>query len=593
MERLCGCIFTATTCFILTERRADKTMQEKRTWTLYRIIKASGTAAAAIAIIWFVVAFMVYPLVSTFGKAFFANGSLSYENIRRVLSSSSIQQIIINTLTMSALTVVSVNVVGIFQILVTEYFDIRGARFAKLCFFVPLILTSISLITGLQFLFNEYSVINTFLRNIFPGFSAGWFTGYGAVLYIHTFFFNTYFILFVRTTFKKVDYSTIEAAKSLGAHNMTAFLRVALPTILPAILSSSVLTFITSLASNAAPTIVGGDFQMLNSRITLLSSLGKRDMAAVLALVLGIISILFMLLSNWIEKRGNFVSTSKVTTRIRKVKIQNPILNIMVHLLTYGLCLIYAIPVIAITLYSFADANTILIKAFPTHLSLDNYIRVFSSSSSALSPMINSFWIGGTGTLIALLIGVISAIMIFKIRKRFMKPLELALLIPWIVPVSMMGLGLIIGYDVGSIFTLGQPLIGTWWLLTIGYAVISIPTIVRLTRASLFNVNRSLEEAATSLGSSPLRTFFKITLPIIIPTVVASGTQAFNSKLAEYTMAALLYAPKYTPLGITFKSGSESIDKNSYANNLVYTVVIMVISILVYVFTTKLREKND
>lgn len=568
-------------------------MKQKKNCSAYRIFKTTGIILAFVVVIWFVAAFMVHPLVSIFRKAFFSSGSFSLKNVQQVLGSKSIQQTIINTLLMSALTVLSVNFVGILQILVTEYFDIKGSHIAKMLFFVPLILTSISLVTGLQFLFNEYSVLNSFLAWLIPGFSRDWFQGFGAVFYIHTFFFTSYFILFVRTTFKKVDYATIEAARSLGASSIAAFFKVALPVTLPSILSASVLTFITSLASNAAPTLVGGDFQMLNSRITLLNSLGKRDMAAVLALILGIISILFMLLANWIEKKGTYVSTSKVSSKLRKVKIKNPIANILVHTATYAMCLIYAIPVIAITLYSFADADTILTKAMPTHFTFDNYIRVFTSASGAIKPMLNSFAIGGMGTLFALLIGVTSAIMLYKIHKKPMKLLELALLIPWIVPVSMMALGLIIGYDVKSVFTFGQPMIGTWWLLTIGYAVISIPTVVRLTRASLFNVNHSLEEAATSLGASPVRTFFSVVFPIIVPTIVSAGAQAFNSKLVEYTMTALLYAPKYTPLGIAFKNGSESIDKNSYANNLVYIVVAMVISFLVYVITTKLREKQD
>lgn len=568
-------------------------MKEKNRWSLYRILKTTGVILAFVVIIWFVVAFMVHPLVSILQKAFFADGSFSLKNVQQVLKSRSIQQTITNTLVMSALTVVSVNVVGIFQVLVTEYYDIKGARFAKMMFFVPLILTSISLVTGLQFLFNEYSVLNTFLAWLIPGFPKDWFEGPGAVFYIHTFFFTSYFILFVRTTFKKVDNATVEAARSLGARSFKVFMKVALPITLPSILSASVLTFITSLASNAAPTMVGGDFQMLNSRITLLNSLGKRDMAAVLALILGLISILFMLLANWIEKKGIYVSTSKVSSRLRKQKIRNPVLNVLVHALTYLMCLIYAVPVLAITLYSFADANTILTKAWPTHLTLDNYIRVFTSSSGAIEPMLNSFAIGGMGTLIALVIGVVSAIMLYKVRARAIKVLELALLIPWIVPVSMMALGLIIGYDVKSVFTFGQPLIGTWWLLAIGYAVISVPTVVRMTRASLFNVNHSLEEAAISLGASPVRTFFTVVFPIIVPTIASVGAQVFNSKLVEYTMTALLYAPKYTPLGIAFKNGSESIDKNSYANNLVYIVVAMVISLLVYVVTTRLREKQD
>ena len=563
----------------------------KRRWSAYKIIKTAAAVLAFLAIAWFVAAFMIVPVVKILQKAFFANGSFSTDNIVKVLSAKSIQKTIWNTLFISLLTVGSVNIVGLFQVLVTEFFDIKGAVFMRLVFFVPLVLTSISLVTGLQFVFNEYSVLNIFLANLIPGFNAGWFKGFGAVFYIHTFFFTSYFILFVRTTFKKVDYSTVEAAKSLGAHNMTAFIRVALPVVLPSILSASVLTFITSLASNAAPTMVGGDFQMVNSRITLLNSLGKRDMAAVLALILGAVSIAFILLSNWIEKKGNYVSTSKVTTALRKVKIKSPVLNVVVHILAYAMCLVYLIPVVAITLYSFADADAILTKAWPTHLSFDNYIRVFTSSAGAFEPMLNSFRIGGMGTLIALAVGVTAAIMIYKIPSRIIKVLEISLLIPWIIPASMMALGLIIGYDVGSIWSFGKPLIGTWWLLVLGYAVISVPTIVRMTRASLFNVNKNLEESAASLGAKPLRTFFQITFPILIPTIVSAGAQAFNAKLVEYTMTSILYAPKYTPLGIAFKAGSETIDPNSYANNLVYIVVVMIISTLVYILTTKLREK--
>lgn len=568
-------------------------MEEKGRWSSYRIIKTISFSLAFVAMCWFIVAFMVKPLASVLEKAFLSSGSFTFGNIRKVLSSKSIQQTIWNTLFMSALTVVAVNIVGLFQVLVTEFFDVKGAKVVRFIFFVPLILTSISLVTGLQFLFNEYSVINVFLSSLIPGFKPDWFQGFWAVFYVHAFFFTSYFILFVRTSFKKIDYSTIEAAKSLGASNMTAFLRVGVPVILPSILSASVLTFITALASNAAPIMLGGDFQMLNSRITLLSQLGKRDMAAVLSLILGMISIVFILISNWIEKKGNYVSTSKVQTHIRKIRIKNPVLNVLIHTLTYLMCMVYVIPVLAITLYSFTDADTILTKALPTHLTLDNYIRVFSSSSSAIVPMRNSFVIGAAGTSLALVIGVVSAIILFKVRSRLLKAFELSLLIPWIIPVSMMGLGMIIGYDSPSVLTFGNALIGTWWILPLGYAVISIPTIVRLTRASLFNVNRSLEESAASLGCGPVRTFFKVVFPILVPTIASAGAQAFNSKLVEYTMTSLLYAPKYTPLGIAFKNGSEQIDKNSYANNLVYIVVVMVIGILVYAITTKLREKQD
>ena len=119
---------------------------EKRKWSAYRIFKTISFVLAFAAIVWFIIAFMVKPVVSVLGKAFFQNGTFSYGNIKQVLSSKAIQQVIVNTLVMAALTVVAVNIVGLFQILVTEYFDIKGACIIRFIFFVPLILTSISLL---------------------------------------------------------------------------------------------------------------------------------------------------------------------------------------------------------------------------------------------------------------------------------------------------------------------------------------------------------------------------------------------------------------------------------------------------------------
>ena len=79
-----------------------------------------------------------------------------------------------------------------------------------------------------------------------------------------------------------------------------------------------------------------------------------------------------------IEKRGHYMSVSKVKTTIVKQKIRNPILNVLAHVYAYLLFLIYVIPVALVVLFSFTDSATIASKHLTlSSFTLENYISIF------------------------------------------------------------------------------------------------------------------------------------------------------------------------------------------------------------------------
>ena len=84
-----------------------------------------------------------------------------------------------------------------------------------------------------------------------------------------------------------------------------------------------------------------------------------------------------------IEKRGHYMSISKVKTTIKKQKIRNPIINILVHIYAYILFFIYVIPVVLVVLFSFTDAATIASKKLTlSSFTLSNYISIFQKATS-------------------------------------------------------------------------------------------------------------------------------------------------------------------------------------------------------------------
>ena len=545
------------------------------------------------AIAWFLVTFLIVPVLSTVKTTFFTDGAFSMQSVQKLLSSERVKRSLSNTYKMAFWSFVTVTINGVFQVLVTEYFDIKGSKLLELAFMTPLLYGGISLVTGYNYVYASNGVVTKLLASWIPGMNVNWFTGFTGVLFVHTFAMTTSHILFVKTAFKDIDYSTIEAARSLGCSSIQTFFKVALPVVKPAMFSASILLILSALNSFAAPSMLGGkSFYMINSMILTLNGLRSYDLSALLSLILAVTCIVLLLIMNWLEKRSAYLSVSKVSTRLRKTKIRNPVVNVLVHAASYILSLLYLLPIGVIVLYSFGDSKSISTASFPRSFSLDNYIRVFSTGTT-IKPFLNSVKLSLIAVAIVLFISVASSLAIKKHPGKLTKLLELTLLIPWMLPATMLAVGMITAFSTPNLLTFGKVLLGGFWLLPIAYTVCKIPSSMRLVRASLYAINDSHEQAAHSLGAGALYTFRRVVLPAIIPTVASVGAITFNSLLSEYTVSALLYNVSNVPLGIVLRTPDMNVDPNSEANLLVYIVVLMAISAVTLILTRKYRTARD
>src|SRR5262249_25816276 len=119
------------------------------------------------------------------------------------------------------------------------------------------------------------------------------------------------------------------------------------------------------------------------------------------------------------------------------------------------------------------------------------------------------------------------------------------------------------------------PLVGSIWGLAIGHVLITIPWSLRLITANLLGVDRSIEEAALSLGASPLVAALKITLPLIWPGVVAAALFGFVVSFGNLEISLLLVTPGQTTLPIAILQYLQwKIDPTIAAASAVQIVVI-------------------
>lgn len=308
----------------------------------------------------------------------------------------------------------------------------------------------------------------------------------------------------------------------------------------------------------------------------------RRSFAIFVQLMWYRFTIILLTIMIQIEKRGHYMSVSKVKTTIVKQKIRNPILNVLAHVYAYLLFLIYVIPVVLVVLFSFTDSATIASKHLTlSSFTLDNYTSIFQKASS-YKPFVVSIAYSAIAASFVAIIVLIACRILQKRKDRLGGALEYGLLIPWLLPTTLMALGLITTYNTPRVWMFNKVLTGTSVIMLIGYIIIKIPFTLRMTKAAFFSLDDSLEDAARNMGAKPFYTFMRVQLPIILPTVLAIFALNFNGLLGDYDMSVFMYHPLNKPLGVYIKSLTDSeTNADNAALTFVYAVLMMIISAVV------------
>lgn len=492
---------------------------------------------------WFIVAFLIVPNVELLQSVFAPKEGLSaWEKLAR---SRPAQRSLVNSLILAVVLSITVNAVGVFIVLVTRYYDIKGARFLWLGYATTLVYGGIVLVSGYKFLYGPNGMLTSALTTIVPVLDREWFSGAAAVIFVMTFATTGNHLLFLTSSMAKVDYQTVEAAQQMGASDGTILWRIVLPVLKPTLFAITILTFLGGLGALAAPQILGGrDFQTIAPMIlTFANAPGSRDLAASLALILAAVTMLLLLVLNRLERGGTYFSVSKVPVALVKQKINNPVANVVVHVLAYLLFLIYVLPPALIVIFSFTNAESIAFARLSLDaFTLDNYITVLTNPAASW-PFVVSVGYSAAAAGIVIVFILFVARIISRYRNRITATVEYLLHIPWVMPGVMMALGLIIAYDHANPLVGGWVLTGTVVILGLAYVIGKVPFTLRMLKAAFTGINQSLEEAASMLGASQFYTFRRVLLPLVLPAAAAITALNFNSMLDDYDMAVFLAHP--------------------------------------------------
>jgi putative spermidine/putrescine transport system permease protein len=212
-----------------------------------------------------------------------------------------------------------------------------------------------------------------------------------------------------------------------------------------------------------------------------------------------------------------------------------------------GLALAYILtPLFFVTWLAFFRQE---IPSFPPEGYSLKWFAAIAGNDRFLSGFLLSLQVGVIATLIGLAVGVPAALCLTRFRFSGREALNSLLLLPLVVPGVVLGTALYVFHVETEIHT-GIPILGSLGGLIAGHVLVVIPWSVRLITASLAGFDRTVEEAAQSLGADRWTTFRRVTLPAILPGIVAASLFGFVSSFGNLEMSLFLVGPGRTTLPI-------------------------------------------
>lgn len=503
--------------------------------------------------------FVVIPMVHTAVTS--AQGDGLLDNYATFLSGGSRTALALSV-GISLASVVLCALIGTVMAVLLTRFDFPGRRALEVLAVLPLALPPLIGAVSFVLLFSETGIVPRFLQQAF-GITAAdvAVSGIGGVLLVHAFTMYPYFYLTVAAGLSGLDPSIEEAAHSLGAPRWRVWLTVTLPMLTPALVAGALLTFMISMASFTAPQLF--NVQTLTMQIVATRTGGGYELAAAQSTVLAVVSIVFLVLMRWYQGRRIHRSLSKgihrERTRTRGVSSALALVGSLV------LSVVLLAPSAAIFLISLSVDRSWTVQVLPPEYTLDNYVRLFTEPSSLL-PINVSLQTSLIATLLAVVIGAAAAWVVARWPGRRGKgALDAAVMLPWALPGTVIGINLVTAFNEPSPSNLGLVLVGSIAILPVAYFVRYVPLVFRSTGAAIDQLDPSIDEAAQSLGASPLRALRTVVLPLISKGVIAGALLAFVDGVGEYVASVIVYPAGFPPMSVAIYQRIYSADFGSAA----------------------------
>ena len=537
---------------------------------------------ASLALLAMFAIFLLWPLVGLLKQSVYtSDGQMSLANFEKFFTyvNGYYLKPIWNSL---KVTVCSTTVSLLLGIPIAYFYSFYKIRGAKLIFVLSVLCSMSAPFIGAYswiLLMGRNGVVTTFLEGVL-GLTVGNIYGFKGILLVQSLKFFPLVFIYMNGAFKNIDNTLMEASANMGCTGVRRLFNIVLALSMPTILAAALMVFMQAFADFGTPMVMGEGYQTFPVMIynAYLGEGGAdRNFAAALAVVAIIITAIIFLIQKWGTSKFKFSMNALHPVEKKESK---GIAGFFMHLYSYVLVAVAFLPQLDIIDLSFCNYKGSIRQG---GYGFANYE---AAAKKLLGRSIkNTAVMGIIALVVIIVIAVLIAYLVVRRSSTLNNAIDTISMLPYIMPGAVVGLGLLLAFDKKPL-----ALTGTFAIMVISFIIRRLPYTIRSATATLMQISLSIEEAAISLGASKMKTFIKITVPMMANGILSGAILSWVAIVTEMSSSIILYSNKSITLTMsTYLAILRGNDGMAAAFATILTVVTT-ISLLLYLKISKSED---
>ncbi|OJY35718.1 MAG: iron ABC transporter permease [Rhizobiales bacterium 65-9] len=450
-----------------------------------------------------------------------------------------------NTLFLGVLVGVMTTALGLAFALIATRTGFKAKGALRLLSVLPIITPPFVIGLALILLFGRSGVASTFLSDWFDIPPSRWIYGLPGVLIAQMLAFTPIAFLVLIGVVQGISPALEEATQTLRATRWTTFRTVTWPLMRPGVANAFLLGFVESMADFGNPLVLGGNFEVLSTKIffAVVGAAVDPGKAAVLAIILLAFTLAaFWLQNSWLGKKNYTTVTGKGDSGLPQP------LPRRIAILSYGTAIPWAILTIVVYVIIFVGGfvRTMGRDYTPTLIHYLTAFRIEQTdhglffSGSAWNSLFTTLEVAAVSAPLTAAIGILTAWLLTRNRFAGQRFFEFGTMLSFAIPGTVVGVSYILAFNIPPIELTGGGLI-----LIICFVFRNMPVGVRSGIAGLSQLDKSLDEASLTLGARSFTTLRRVVLPLLRPAIVASLVYSFVRAMTAVSAVIFLVSAEY------------------------------------------------
>jgi iron(III) transport system permease protein len=486
-----------------------------------------------------------------------------------------------NTLWLALLCAAGTTFLGLVLALLVTRSNFRGKKMLRLLTVLPIITPPFVVGLALIMLFGRAGVVNDFLYWAFEIPPTRWIYGLPGVLLAQLFAFTPVAFLVLIGVVEGVSPTLEEASQSLHASRWQTFRYVTLPLMAPGLANAFLVGFIESIADFGNPVVLGGNFGVMATEIyfAIVGAQLDQGKAAVYSMIL----LVFALFAFWLQRRAtsrkSFVTVSgkgdtglpsPLPDGVRRTALFVGIPWLGLTVVLYGMSLFGAFVKV------WGRDHTLTLEHFVKGFSIEQGPNGLLFTGAAWHSLFNTVQFALAAAPLTAIVGILSAYLIARTTFKGQRAFEFLTLLSFAIPGTVIGVAYIFAFNVPPI-----EITGTGLIIVLCFIFRNLPVGVRGGIAALSQLDKSLDEASTTLGANGATTFRRVLMPLMKPAIVGALIYGFVRSMT--TVSAIIFLVSGdTEVATTYIIGR--VVNGDYGVAIAYSAVLILIMVVAIVF---------